>query len=174
MESHLKIANSAPEDFGSGCTGSREGKQQLIDEASHLECSNSIQLPNLSIIYTHCFRPPHCQSELAGGDLGGSYSTQRRHETTHQFRYAKSETDECCREIAALRSMSCHNPQGTGVNELDGVGRLWCIKTENSHSGSLTLLTALLGQSVGGKRCWSKGCGRVVYHVERYIWNFRP
>lgn len=31
------------------------------------------------------------------------------------------ETDECCREIAALRSMSCHNPQGTGVNELDGV-----------------------------------------------------
>ena len=22
-------------------------------------------------------------------------------------------------------------------------------------------------------RCWSKGCGKVVYRVERYIWNFR-
>lgn len=58
--------------------------------------------------------------------------------TSIQVCEIRYETDECCREIAALRSMSCHNPQGTGVNELDEVGRLWCIKTENSQSGSLT------------------------------------
>lgn len=93
----------APVGFDSGCTGSRVGKQQLIDEASHLECSNSIQLPNLSIIYTHCFRPPHCLSELVGGDDGG-HIAQRGHETTHHFRYSKSVTR---RMNAAGRLLHC-------------------------------------------------------------------